>query len=120
MAKKAFDVYLFIMYNSGSPAKQPLKQQVLGPYNAMNGFVWCVADSAHWVCLGSLFRLALKAFGLAPDVHCSLQDIKPLAHECHQYQACKSKTHVVDGIGISRCKHILVQPQMSTFVSGFS
>ena len=51
-----------------SPSKQPLEQQVLGPYNTVDRLVWCVADSTHRVGFGSLLRPALKALGLATDV----------------------------------------------------
>ena len=59
-----------------SPSKQPLEQQVLGPHNAMNRLVWCVTDGTDGVGFGSLLRPALKALGLAADVHRCLHACK--------------------------------------------
>lgn len=72
----------------GSPPKQPLKQQIFGPYYAVDGLVWCVTDGTHRIGLGSLFGLTLKAFSLAPHVDSCLQS--------HQVEArgCLSTTQV--------------------------
>lgn len=61
---------------SNSPAKQPLEQEVLGPHNAVDRLVRCVADGTHWVGLGSLLGSALKALGLASNVHRCLHACK--------------------------------------------
>jgi hypothetical protein len=50
-------------------AKEPCIQQVLGPHNAMNGLVRCVAQGAYWVRFWGSFGGALKALSLALKVH---------------------------------------------------
>lgn len=68
-----------VQLKSGIPAKETLKEQILGPHNAVNRLVWCVADGADRVGFGSLLWLALKAFCLASQVdcylHCNLRSI---------------------------------------------
>ena len=56
----------------GTPAKETLEEQILGPHNAVNRLVWCIADGADRVGLGSLLWLALKAFCPASQVDCHL------------------------------------------------
>lgn len=63
------------------PSKEPLKQKVLGPHNAMNGLVRRVADGAYRVRLGCLLGLALKTFSLASQVHSCLQHAQPLVSQ---------------------------------------
>ena len=42
----------------------------------MDRLVWCVADGTHRVGFGSLLGAALKALGLASNVHCCLHACK--------------------------------------------